>query len=95
MTLDEVIKVTSRRVNALEHVVIPKIEGNIHFIKKVLDEQAREDFYRQKKLTDKKKNLEEETELEREAEGEEEIHEAGTVAETFQAEDDEDKDVIF
>jgi len=57
--LDEVIKVTSRRVNALEHVVIPRIEGYINFIKKVLDEADREDFFRLKKLTDKKKKLKE------------------------------------
>ena len=59
MTLDEVIKVTSRRVNALEHVVIPRIQSYIQYIKKVLDEQAREDFFRLKKLTDKKKRLKE------------------------------------
>lgn len=59
MTLDEVIRVTSRRVNALEHVVIPRIQDEIQYIKKVLDEQAREDFYRQKKLTDKKRKIKE------------------------------------
>eukprot|EP00831_Metopus_contortus_P064292 TRINITY_DN57562_c0_g1_i5.p1 TRINITY_DN57562_c0_g1~~TRINITY_DN57562_c0_g1_i5.p1 ORF type:complete len:245 (+),score=63.48 TRINITY_DN57562_c0_g1_i5:75-809(+) len=55
LTLDEVIKVTSRRVNALEHVVIPQIEFYIDFIKKVLDQHEREDFFRLKKLGDKKK----------------------------------------
>ena len=59
LTLDEVIRVTSRRVNALEHVVIPRIQDEIQYIKKVLDEQAREDFYRQKKLTDKKRKIKE------------------------------------
>lgn len=43
----------------MEHVVIPRIQNTIQYIKKILDEQAREDFYRQKKLTDKKKKAKE------------------------------------
>ena len=43
----------------MEHVVVPRIQEYIQFIKKVLDEQAREDFFRLKKLTDKKKKLKE------------------------------------
>lgn len=55
ITLDEVIRVTSRRVNALENVVIPKILGNIEYIKRELDEQEREDFFRLKKVQSYKK----------------------------------------
>lgn len=33
MTLDEALKVTNRRVNALENVVKPKIENTISYIK--------------------------------------------------------------
>ena len=58
LTLDEVIKVTNRRVNALEYVVIPRIEETITYIERELDEESREDFYRLKKVTDKKKQEE-------------------------------------
>ncbi|TPX59322.1 hypothetical protein PhCBS80983_g02534 [Powellomyces hirtus] len=54
--LDEVIKVTNRRVNAIEHVIIPKIENTIKFIGSELDEADREEFYRLKKVQGKKKD---------------------------------------
>jgi V-type H+-transporting ATPase subunit D len=55
ITLDEVIKVTNRRVNAIEHVIIPRIENTLHYIISELDEVEREEFYRLKKIQDKKK----------------------------------------
>jgi V-type H+-transporting ATPase subunit D len=53
--LDEVIKVTNRRVNAIEFVIIPKIENTIKFVLSELDEQDREEFFRLKKVQGKKK----------------------------------------
>ena len=44
--LDEVIKMTNRRVNAIEHVIIPRIENTINYIVSELDEQDREEFFR-------------------------------------------------
>ena len=49
------IKLTNRRVNAIEHVVIPKIDNTIRYIVSELDEQDREEFFRLKKVQSKKK----------------------------------------
>jgi V-type H+-transporting ATPase subunit D len=54
-TLDEEIKMTSRRVNALEYVLIPRIEDTIQYITQEMDEQDREEFFRVKKVVEKKK----------------------------------------
>jgi V-type H+-transporting ATPase subunit D len=55
MILDEAIKVTSRRVNALDSVVIPRIANTVAYIKSELDELEREEFFRLKRSQDKKK----------------------------------------
>jgi len=54
-TLDEEIKMTSRRVNALEYVLIPRIEDTIQYITQEMDEQSREEFFRVKKVVEKKR----------------------------------------
>jgi len=55
VTLDEVIRVTNRRVNAIEYVVKPKLENTVSYIIAELDENEREEFYRLKKVQSKKK----------------------------------------
>jgi V-type H+-transporting ATPase subunit D len=63
--LDEVIKVTNRRVNAIEHVIIPRTENTINYINSELDELDREEFYRLKKVQNKKQRDSEAAEAER------------------------------
>lgn len=55
ITLDEAIKITNRRVNAIEHVIIPRIENTLQYIVTELDEMEREEFFRMKKIQAKKK----------------------------------------
>ncbi|CAI5476656.1 unnamed protein product [Closterium sp. Yama58-4] len=92
LTLDEAIKTTNRRVNALENVVVPRLENTISYIKGELDELEREDFFRLKKVqaykkreVDRLKKLKEEREAE-EAKGPKAVADkscAGTMATAF------------
>lgn len=64
LTLDEAIKLTNRRVNALENVVIPSIVDTVSYIVSELDEIEKEEFFRLKKVlkVKDKKRAEEEAE---------------------------------
>ncbi|PRP87998.1 hypothetical protein PROFUN_04426 [Planoprotostelium fungivorum] len=55
VTLDQVIKITNRRVNAIECIVKPRLERTIAYIQSELDEIDREEFYRLKMIQSKKK----------------------------------------
>jgi len=108
VTLDAALKMTNRRVNALEFVLIPRINSIIDYIKQELDEIDREDFVRLKKTQDnkkKKKSQQAKEDAKRkggknedaalDAVGEEEAEEdvIPTRAD-FQAEDEEDEEIF-
>ena len=51
--LGEEINKTNRRVNALEQVTIPSLREQVTYIRQTLDERAREDLFRLKKVKKK------------------------------------------
>ncbi|MDD5447724.1 MAG: V-type ATP synthase subunit D [Actinomycetota bacterium] len=51
--LGEELQKTNRRVNALENVVVPELEEQVKFIYSALDERAREDHFRLKRVKKK------------------------------------------
>jgi len=101
--LDEVIKVVNRRVNAIEHVIIPRTENTIKYINSELDELDREEFYRLKKVSNKKQRdtatQDAEMLVRRQQEAEKENGNAAIAATEEQGTGDvlgqEDEDVIF
>jgi len=48
--LGKEIEKTKRRVNALEHIFIPRIIATISYIERQLEEREREDFFRRKRI---------------------------------------------
>ncbi|WWC90901.1 uncharacterized protein L201_005839 [Kwoniella dendrophila CBS 6074] len=75
--LDEVIRATNRRVNAIEHVVIPRLDNTIKYINSELDEMDREEFFRLKKVQGKKKRDAEKSNEERTEQNEEYTNQGG------------------
>ena len=83
MALDEEIKMTSRRVNALDYVVIPRVEVIVKYIEQEMDELEREEFFRIKKVVEKKKikMMKERAEFDAKRVGHIQVDEKGTVFE--------------
>ncbi|KAH0789830.1 V-type proton ATPase subunit D [Histomonas meleagridis] len=63
--IDEVLKITNRRVNAMEYVIIPRYQNTIAFVNDGLEEEERESFYRLKKVQQKRKEMAEQEEVQR------------------------------
>ncbi|XP_064106484.1 LOW QUALITY PROTEIN: V-type proton ATPase subunit D-like [Macrobrachium nipponense] len=94
VTLDNVVKITNRRVNAIEHVIIPRYERTLQYILSELDELEREEFYRLKKIQEKKKQARAKAEKAKQA-----LKEAGKLKEEADARnmitDSHDEDLLF
>ena len=90
------IKVVNRRVNAIEHVIIPRTENTIKYINSELDEMDREEFYRLKKVKNNKQRdnaaAEKEHELKK-SDSDKENTEGSSAPDVLGEE--EDQDVIF
>ncbi|CCU99510.1 unnamed protein product [Malassezia sympodialis ATCC 42132] len=105
--LDEVIRLTNRRVNAIEHVIIPRLENtiavcltksNVQYIISELDEMDREEFFRLKKVQGKKKRetTDQKPKVEEEVQGQPSSSSAEPAAEAGDMlSADKDNDVIF
>lgn len=92
-TLDEALKVTNRRVNALENVTIPKIEKILDYIARELDELEREDFTRLKLVQGKKEQEQKHVEKMKATDKKYGKENDADITAVFDANDDED--VVF
>jgi V-type H+-transporting ATPase subunit D len=98
LAMDEALKVTNRRVNALENVTIPRIETTINYINRELDELEREDFTRLKMLKKKKEEAaKEQAKLNAAASADTVVPSTGgkKVAKAAEGIDEDDEDVVF
>ena len=63
--IDDVLRITNRRVNAMDCVLIPRYKANIAFVDFNLDENEREEFFRLKKVQERRKVVQAKQEEER------------------------------
>jgi V-type H+-transporting ATPase subunit D len=90
LTIDECLKITNRRVNALEYIVIPRIEYVIKYIITELDERSKEEKFKIKKILANKRKHKENEELMRELETQSRVGHNILEEEKIEDEDDED-----
>jgi V-type H+-transporting ATPase subunit D len=90
LTIDECLKITNRRVNALEYIVIPRIEYVIKYIITELDERSKEEKFKIKKILANKRKHKENEELMRELETKSKA--GDNILEEQKDDEDEDED---
>ena len=93
--LDKVIKVTSRRVNALEFIVIPKFKDTLRYIQTELDELEREEKFTLKKVIDNRKKIQELIDLKEEKARRQDEDREVSDDENNNILDDDDDDLLF
>ena len=64
LAVEECLKITNRRVNALEFIVVPRIEYVVKYIFTELEERSKEDKFKIKKILQVKRDALEKLELE-------------------------------
>lgn len=64
LAVEECLKITNRRVNALEFIVVPRIEYVVKYIFTELEERSKEDKFKIKKILQVKKAIQEREDLE-------------------------------
>ncbi len=92
LTIDECLKITNRRVNALEYIVIPRIEYVIKYIITELDERSKEEKFKIKKILANKRKHKENEDAMREAESKSKV--VNNILED-QGEDDDEDEKLF
>ena len=99
LAIDEALKITNRRVNALEYIVVPRIEYTIRYIITELDERAKEEKFKIKKVLKNKKKHQEQEELQRNLEkkgnldNEEEVNTVEKNGDFFHDDKDDDDEI--
>lgn len=97
LTIDECLKITNRRVNALEYIVVPRIEYTIKYIDTELQERSKEEKFKIKKILANKKKAKENEELVMQQHSAKNNPEAvpDSILEQDQEADEDEEDIVF